>query len=132
MAVASLGAESSAPGVGLSRFPPFDCTRLVQNLAQRLAAAERSAWPEEPVSVALVITDMDVGGAERILVAIATRLDRRRWRPRVICLGPEGKMVAPLKAAGLPPVCLNVNRRRPIQAIARLASALRDCSPRLV
>lgn len=82
--------------------------------------------------MALVITDMDVGGAERILVALATRLNRDRWRPRVICLGPEGKMIEPLQAAGLPTVCLNVNKRRPFRAVARLAAALRADSPWLV
>jgi starch synthase (maltosyl-transferring) len=104
----------------------------VESLARRLETARRAPWPSEPVPVGLVITDMDVGGAERILVALATRLDRRRWRPRVFCLGPEGKMVEPLTASGLPADCLDVNRKRPLQAVARLASALRSHAPRLV
>lgn len=82
--------------------------------------------------VALVITDMDVGGAERMFVALATGLDRSRWNPKVIGLGAEGKMVEPLRAAGLEPVCLDVNRRRPIQAVARLAAVFRSHGPRLV
>ena len=82
--------------------------------------------------MALVITDMDVGGAERSLAALATRLDRDRWNPKVFCLGPEGKMVAPLAAAGLTPVCLNVNRRRPVQSIRQLAAALRQHAPQLI
>ncbi len=82
--------------------------------------------------MALVITDTDVGGAERALVALGTRLDRRRWRPKVFCLGPEGKMVGPLREAGLPPVCLSINRRLPLQGIMRLAAALREHAPQLV
>ena len=59
----------------------LDCTRPVQDLTSRLAEGVRRPWPETPVPVALVITDLNVGGAERMLVALATRLDRRRWRP---------------------------------------------------
>ncbi|MDR3634397.1 MAG: glycosyltransferase [Isosphaeraceae bacterium] len=82
--------------------------------------------------MSLVITDLDVGGAERSLVALATRLDRSRWRPNVLCLGPEGALVQPLTAAGVPTECLNVNRARPLQAVVRLARALRAHAPRLV
>ena len=62
----------------------------MQALARRLATDPSRPWPDRPVRVALVITDLDVGGAERALVALATGLDRRRWEPSVIALGPEG------------------------------------------
>ena len=39
-------------------------------------------------SVALCITDLNVGGAERCLVELATRLDRTRFTPVVYCLSP--------------------------------------------
>jgi glycosyltransferase involved in cell wall biosynthesis len=84
------------------------------------------------VSIALVITDLDVGGAERALVALATGLDRRRWRPSVIALGGEGALVGPLREAGIAAVCLGVDRRRPIRANCSLAGALRRFKPRLV
>ena len=38
--------------------------------------------------VALCITDLEVGGAERMLVELATRLDRNRIDPVVYCLKP--------------------------------------------
>jgi glycosyltransferase involved in cell wall biosynthesis len=104
----------------------------VQALADRLAQQERAPWPGQPVPMALVITELDVGGAERALVALATGLDRRRWQPSVIALGPEGPLAEPLRAAGIDTRCLDVNRRRPVQAVLRLASALRARSPRLV
>ena len=75
---------------------------------------------------------MDVGGAEQALVMLATHLDRRRWRPAVIALGTEGRMVEPLRAKGLVPVCLRVNPRRPVDAVWRLARALRSQAPQLV
>ena len=48
-----------------------------QSLSHRLAITAKSCrpWPDQPVAVALVITDLDVGGAERSLAMLATRLD---------------------------------------------------------
>lgn len=104
----------------------------MQSLAKRLATVVRRPWPDPPVPVCLVITDLDVGGAERALVALATRLDRRRWDPSVIALGNEGALVAPLRQAGIETICLDVARERPFQAVVRLAKALRCRKPRLV
>jgi glycosyltransferase involved in cell wall biosynthesis len=84
------------------------------------------------VPVSLVITDLDVGGAERALVALATGLDRARWNPQVICLGPEGALEKPLRDAGLRVVTLNARSGRPLQAVVRLAKALRSHRPELV
>ncbi|MBV8610527.1 MAG: glycosyltransferase, partial [Singulisphaera sp.] len=70
--------------------------------------------------MSLVITELDVGGAERALVALATHLDRRRWRPSVIALGPEGPLAGPLRAEGLATVCLGVDPRRRVDAVRRL------------
>lgn len=89
-------------------------------------------WPDRPVPVALVITDLDVGGAERALVALATGLDRRRWSPSVACLGPHSALVESLEAECIPVACLAVDRRRPFDAVRRLSAALREQSPRLV
>jgi len=104
----------------------------VQDLTSRLAEGVRRPWPETPVSVSLVITDLNVGGAERMLAALATRLDRRRWRPSVICLEKAGPLAEVLRGDGVEIECLGVNPRRPLQALALLAGALRRQSPRLV
>jgi starch synthase (maltosyl-transferring) len=104
----------------------------VQALARRLATAPRRPWPARPVRVALVITVLDVGGAEKALVALATGLDRRRWEPAVIGLGPEGELARPLRDAGIETRCLGVDRRRPLGAIARLSKALKEIRPALV
>ena len=92
----------------------------------------RRSWPDEPVPVSLVITDLDVGGAERALVALATRLDRARWRPSVVCLGPEGRLSEPLRAAGIDLVCLGVGPNRPDRAFSALTQVLRTQRPKLV
>lgn len=82
--------------------------------------------------VCLVITDLDVGGAERALVSLATGLDRRHWEPSVIALGDEGALAGPLRAAGIGVECLGVVRTKPLSAIRRLAKSLRDRRPQLV
>jgi glycosyltransferase involved in cell wall biosynthesis len=82
--------------------------------------------------VTLVITELDVGGAEKALVSLATGLDRRRWRPTVIALGSEAPLAAPLRAAGVAVECLGVDARRPGRALWRLVRALRRCRPAVV
>lgn len=104
----------------------------MQALARRLATAPRRPWPDRPVPVSLVITDLDVGGAERAMVALASGLDRGRWEPSVIALDDDGALVGPLREAGIEVNCLGVDRRRPLRAIWRLAKALRQARPRLV
>jgi len=104
----------------------------VLTLAQRLEASAERPWPARPIPVSLVITDLDVGGAERSLVALATGLDRSRWSPSVIALGPEAALAIPLREASIQTVCLDVSRRRPFKAVRLLRSALRKQAPELV
>jgi starch synthase (maltosyl-transferring) len=104
----------------------------MQSLARRLATAPRQPWPERPVPLALVITELDVGGAEKALVSLVAGLNRQRWHPRVIALGPEAPMAAPIRAAEVEVVCLSVDPRRPLRAVTGLASSLREQKPALV
>jgi starch synthase (maltosyl-transferring) len=107
---------------------PWNFIRDVEALARRLATASRRPWPVEPIPIALTITDLDVGGAERALVALARGLDPRRWRPSVIALGPEGPLTRVLRDQGISTRCLDVPRGRPWEAVAQLAEALRSTS----
>ncbi len=104
----------------------------MQVLSRRLATAVRRPWPDRPLPVALVITELDVGGAEKALVALATGLDRRRWDPRVFALGPEGPLAAPIRASGITVECLGINNRQPVQGVKRLARAIGNHRPVLV
>ena len=72
------------------------------SLSQRLAVdtSRLRPWPDRPVGVALVITDLDVGGAERALTALATRLAPQRWRVGVFCLGGPGRLAEVIRGAG--------------------------------
>jgi glycosyltransferase involved in cell wall biosynthesis len=63
------------------------------------------------IKVALCITELDLGGAERCLTEIALRLDRERFAPVVYCLGPrpirdEASCVPALEAGGVEVHCL--------------------------
>jgi glycosyltransferase involved in cell wall biosynthesis len=101
------------------------------SLRQRLANPTQ-ARPKEPVPIALVITELNVGGAEKALVALATQLDRQRWQPKVFCLSGPGPLVQPIEEQGIPVACLNLQRHQPVQGVYRLARALQSFRPRLV
>jgi glycosyltransferase involved in cell wall biosynthesis len=53
------------------------------------------------IKVLYVIGTLDVGGTERQLVELATRLDRARFEPVVCCLSSGGALEQPLKEAGI-------------------------------
>ncbi len=84
------------------------------------------------VRVCYVTTSLQVGGAERVLYDLATRLDRRRFQPSVIALQPMGPIGEALQLAEVPVEALGV--RSPGQAwrLARLARLLRHARPHLV
>jgi len=89
-------------------------------------------------SVALCITDLDAGGAERALVELATRLDRERFEPVVYCLGPrperdEASCVPPLEEAGITVHCLGGRGSRDLpRVLSQLTQLLRQQSPDLL
>ena len=85
-----------------------------------------------PVRIAFCITDLDVGGAERMFVELVTRLDRLRWEPRVYCLSGPGALVARLQAAKIPVTCFGAKSVRHLGVIPRLAAELKTFSPALI
>ena len=87
------------------------------------------------LQLALCITDLDVGGAEKALVQLATRLDSDRFEPVVYCLGPrpevdEASCVPPLEAAGIEVQCLGATGKRQLPSIVgRLRAVLTERPP---
>jgi glycosyltransferase involved in cell wall biosynthesis len=64
-----------------------------------------------PARIALCITELDLGGAERCLTELATRIDRNRFTPVVYCLAPrplreDASCLPPLMSAGVEVHCL--------------------------
>ena len=77
------------------------------------------------IRLALVITELDVGGAERCLVNLATRIDRSRFEPTVYCLAPrpqDDRLVQQLTSATVPVHFLNA---RSVWHFPRVAGELR-------
>lgn len=87
------------------------------------------------IRVALCITELEVGGAERALVELATRLDPARVEPAVYCLQPrpprdEPSCVPPLESAGIRVHCLGARRGWHIPgALRRLKRLLAEQKP---
>ncbi|MBN1588909.1 MAG: glycosyltransferase [Pirellulales bacterium] len=88
----------------------------------------------ERLPVALCITELDVGGAERCLERLATRLDRDRFAPVVYVVAPrpEGDLacLSALKAGGVEVCFLGFRRKWQLPlAVGRLANRLRRQKP---
>jgi glycosyltransferase involved in cell wall biosynthesis len=90
------------------------------------------------IRLAFVITELAVGGAEKCLVSLATRLDRERYEPAVYSLKarpPAGKdgLVRQLEAAGVPVTFLDLRSSwQFFGAVRRLAELLRQQQPPIV
>ncbi len=74
--------------------------------------------------LALCITDLNIGGAERALVELALRADRDRFHPVVYCLGPRPcpaslSLLPPLEEEGIDVHFLNGRRKLDLAAVAR-------------
>jgi glycosyltransferase involved in cell wall biosynthesis len=88
--------------------------------------------------IAFCITDLDVGGAERTLVELVTRVDRNRIDPVVYCLKPqpeadEASCLPRLREAGVVVHFLNARRSwRLLSVIRRLRRLLADQGPDLI
>lgn len=106
----------------------------LQSLSARLAwtANHLAPRPGAPVRVSLLITDLNVGGAEKAMLSLALGLKRDRWQVSVINLGGEEPLAAELRRAGLEVTCLGVSKRKPVQAIRHLAAALRKQKPEIL
>ncbi|MBX9775412.1 MAG: glycosyltransferase [Xanthobacteraceae bacterium] len=85
------------------------------------------------ISVCHVITDLNAGGAERMLVNLVTRLDRARFRNEVISLIEPGVMASELAAVGIPVINLAMRRGRPsISGMLALVRHLRRSRPAII
>ncbi len=90
------------------------------------------------INVALCITDLDIGGAERCLTEIAVRIDRSRFSPVVYCLAPppvreEASCLPALANAGIEVHCLGGRGIWQFPAVAcRLKRLLAAQKPQII
>lgn len=92
-------------------------------------SSPKSSTAFDPIRIALCITELDPGGAEKALYEIVTRLDRTRWLPRVYCLGPETELSRALNERGVETVCLGATRPTQVGVLFRLVRELRQFRP---
>jgi glycosyltransferase involved in cell wall biosynthesis len=85
------------------------------------------------IRISHVITDLNAGGAERMLVNLVTRLDRSSFSNEVISLIEPGLMARELEAAGIPVINLNMRRGRPsMSGMLALVRHLRRSRPAIL
>ena len=83
--------------------------------------------------VLFLVRALDVGGAQRQLVELATGLHRAGWTITVVTFYSEAALEAPLKQAGVPIVCLNKQGRWDVAPFMwRLVQTIRRHRPHIV
>ena len=83
----------------------------------------------EKIRVAYLIDTLQVGGAERQLVTVATGVSRERFETQVICLARGGTFQQELRAAGVPVHLIGKRHKVGLQAYRRLRGLLRADRP---
>ncbi|RZT87885.1 glycosyltransferase involved in cell wall biosynthesis [Pseudonocardia sediminis] len=78
-----------------------------------------------PLRVLFVVPNLDVGGAERHVTTLLTRLDQRRFRPSLICLGHEGGLFDSLVDSGVPCRALQRTKAEAPLILAELVREMR-------
>jgi glycosyltransferase involved in cell wall biosynthesis len=85
------------------------------------------------IRICHMITGLDVGGAERALVNVVSRLDPSRFRNEVISLIKPGIFARDLRAAGIPVISLDLDRGRPtLSSFLRVVRHLRQSRPAIL
>jgi glycosyltransferase involved in cell wall biosynthesis len=73
-----------------------------------------------PVQLSVILDEVDVGGAEVVLLNVLRRLDRSVVVPRLLCLRERGLMAAEFEDAGIPVHVAGRSGRYDLRTIPRL------------
>ena len=87
-----------------------------------------------PTRICHVITNLDVGGAETMLLRLLERLDRRRWSSRVVSLVDDGRTAGRIRDLGIPVLPIGMRRGLLPGPLAtwQLVRAIREAEPDLI
>ena len=77
----------------------------------------------------MAITELDVGGAERAFVQIASACKQKGWVVNVISLRDAGLLAEPLRQAGISVEALNCGGVTDVRAIGRMTRVLKESPP---
>lgn len=97
----------------------------LQQIADLETATEHPALGR-PLRVALVVHTFEIGGIERHVARLASRLDRRRFQPLIICLERSGQAAQWIETGDVPVIELHKRPRNDLRLVFRLARVLRD------
>ncbi len=87
----------------------------------------------EPIRIAHVITELNMGGAEQMLRKLVTRMDRKRFRCVVISMTERGPIGEKIAEAGVPVFPLGMGRGKPTpDGLARFYHLLKQESVDIV
>lgn len=87
----------------------------------------------QPRRIAFGITELDPGGAERMLTELVTRLDRTEWEPHVFCLGPPAHYAQVLAELQVPVTCFGGRGMKSAPGIVwKWSRALRQLQPEIL
>lgn len=86
--------------------------------------------------IALLVTELQAAGAERVVHELATRLDRARFEPFVVALarpgGDEGALARAIRASGIEALVTRAQRKRDAWHLLPLAGLLRARRPAIL
>lgn len=88
--------------------------------------------PQNPRRIFYLITELDVGGAEKTLFELATRLDRRRFEPAVGCLFGRGEVGRWLEERGVEVVHFDMRGKADWGVVRRVRHELLRRGPELL
>src|SRR3989304_7478808 len=83
----------------------------------------------KPVRIAYLTTELELGGAEKCLYQLVSRLDRAQWDPVVYALGLDGPLADLLSKQGVAVSSLDGKKRSLPRVLCSLAGELRRGRP---
>ena len=89
--------------------------------------------PTQPVRVLYFITELNIGGAEKVLVHLISNLDQTRFTPMVACLYDGNTPIADeIRLLGIPVYDLEMKTKWQIKALWQFYALLREWKPTIL
>jgi glycosyltransferase involved in cell wall biosynthesis len=83
----------------------------------------------DKIRVLLLITDLEIGGAPRVIQQLAVGLDRSRFEVETACLANDGPIARELRQQGIPTHCLQARGPWDVRVFSRLSRLIRRFRP---
>lgn len=81
-----------------------------------------------PIRIMHILSDLEIGGAQQVVLDIVRNLDRSRFEPRVCCLRGTGALLPKLEEARVPHHLVYFNSRLSLFGLWQLRQLLREKS----